>query len=142
MTIRKSSENQDKILIILLQCFCPSNSLTLKVSLKVVTINTRVNLGSKWANTNSHSVVFTKGLVQSRIDRLFFHDHHEKINPFDLNTYTQEDSYILKKLVKAATGSGYPGQWNLAKSFNKGAWKDSIKVYWDHGLGGPRYELH
>lgn len=28
---------------------------------------------------------------------------------------------FCKKLVKVATGSGYPGQWNLEKSLHKGA---------------------
>lgn len=53
------------------------------------------NWCSKRTNTNSHLAVFIKGLVQSRLENFSFHDHDEKFYAFDLNKYTQEDSYIL-----------------------------------------------
>lgn len=53
------------------------------------------NWCSKRTNTNSHLAVFIEGLVQSRLENFSFHDHDEKFYAFDLNKYTQEDSYIL-----------------------------------------------
>lgn len=105
--MRKSSGNQAQILTILLHHFSPSNSLALKVSLKIITIMQESNWSSKRTNNNNHLTLFIKRSVQSRLEYFFFLSYFfffmtmmKREIILSLSKYTQEDSYILQKLVK------------------------------------------